>query len=322
MGSERHRLTIIGDIGVDLVLGPISEWPRLGTETIMERSELRAGGSAGNAALAVNYLGGASRLLSVVGNDDIGNWLSHQFHGLGASLEVCNAPTTLTVGLIHTSSERTFFTTRGHLEQLSYDFVRSKITPAPHSNSIVLLSGVFLTPSLRRMYPQLIRDLAGLGYAVALDTNWPPQDWNVGVRAEVVSWVASCEHVLLNELEVTSLTDSQDLTVAIDRLARLLKPGATLVVKAGPRGAIGVQDGSRFDCAAPQAAIFDTIGAGDSFNAGYLLARLKGSGLPESLAAGCRAATAIISRFPRRPIGPGELAGALAKSRSPVMEGT
>src|SRR6202011_359908 len=218
MGAHAHRLTIIGDIGVDLVLGPLSGWPRVGTETILERSELRAGGSAGNAALAVNYLGGGSRLLSGVGNDDLGSWLSGQFDGMGASLEVCEAATTLTVGLIHTCGERTFFTTRGHLEQLSYELLRPWLTRAPHPNSIALLSGVFLTPALRRSYPQLIRELNALGYQVALDTNWPPQDWNVAVRAEVADWIGNCEHVLLNELEVASLADSQDLTVAIDRL--------------------------------------------------------------------------------------------------------
>jgi ribokinase len=37
---------------------------------------------------------------------------------------------------------------------------------------------------------------------------------------------------------------------------------------------------------------------------GYLLARLAGCRLAESLEAGCRAASAIISRFPRRSIAP------------------
>ncbi|MFL6605473.1 MAG: carbohydrate kinase family protein [Steroidobacteraceae bacterium] len=322
MGSDAQRLTIIGDIGVDLVLGPLSGWPRVGTETILEQSELRAGGSAGNAALAVSYLGGASRLLSGVGNDDLGGWLSERFRGMGASLEVCDAPTTLSVGLIHTCSERTFFTTRGHLEKLSYELLRPQLTPAPHPNSIALLSGVFLTPTLRDEYPRLLRELNALGYRVALDTNWPPQNWGSALRAEVLTWIAQCEHVLLNELEVASLVDSQDLTVAIDRLTPMLKPGATLVVKIGSRGAIGVQGGHRFDCAAPPAtAIFDTIGAGDSFNAGYLLARLNGCDLAASLAAGCSTASTIIARFPRRSIGRGELAGQLAMSgRAPAQE--
>jgi sugar/nucleoside kinase (ribokinase family) len=309
MGGGQNRLTIVGDVGVDLVLGPISGWPRVGTETLMERSELRAGGSAGNAALAVSYLGGVSQLLSVVGNDEPGAWLAGQLEPLHATLAICDAPTTLTVGLIHSCGERTFFTTRGHLEKLSYEVLRPRIAPAPHPHSIVLLSGVFLTPTLRAEYPRLLHDLQALGYQVALDTNWPPQDWSAALRAEVATWLSHCDHVLLNDLEVRSLADAEDLATAVTRLTPLLKRGATLVVKTGARGALGVQDRQRCECAAPQATIFDTIGAGDSFNAGYLLARLDGAGLAAALAAGCQAAAAIISRFPRRSLGAGELTG-------------
>jgi sugar/nucleoside kinase (ribokinase family) len=320
MGGKPHRLVIVGDVGVDLVLGPISEWPRVGTETLVDRSELRAGGSAANAALAVSYLGGHSQLLSVVGNDEPGAWLRGQLQPLGATLAVCDAPTTLSVGLIHSCGERTFFTTRGHLEALSYDLLRPRIPPAPEASSIALLSGVFLTPALRAAYPLLIRDLHALGYRVALDTNWPPQGWSAALREEVATWVTACDHVLLNELEVRSLADTTDLTAAIERLAPMLKRGATLVVKTGARGAIGAEDGQRCECAAPQASMFDTVGAGDSFNAGYLLARFDGAGLAEALAAGCRAASAIIARFPRRSIAAGDLAGLRARFPQGALE--
>ena len=321
MGGGRQRLTIIGDVSVDLVLGPLSGWPRIGTETLMEHSELRPGGAAGNTALAVSWLGGASQLLSVVGNDEIGAWLSSQLRALGASLTVCDAPTTLTVGLIHSCGERTFLTTRGHLEALSYELVQPSLGPPPEPHSIVLLSGVFLTPALRTSYPQLLRDLNALGYQVALDTNWPPQGWSAELRAEVAGWISACDHVLLNELEVCSLACEEDLARAIERLVPLLKSGASLVVKTGARGVRGAEDGRRCQYAAPQARIFDTIGAGDSFNAGYLLARLDGAGLEQALAAGCRAAAAIISRFPRRSLAPGYLAGLRAPVPAPALEG-
>jgi sugar/nucleoside kinase (ribokinase family) len=320
MGGKPHRLIIIGDVGVDLVLGPISEWPRVGTEALVERSELRAGGSAANAALAVSYLGGHSQLLSVVGNDEPGAWLRGQLQPLGATLAVCDAPTTLSVGLIHSCGERTFFTTRGHLEALSYEILRAHIPWAPDAGSIALLSGVFLTPALRAAYPLLIRELHALGYRVALDTNWPPQGWSEALREEVATWVAASDHVLLNELEVRSLADTTDLTAAIERLAPMLKRGATLAVKTGARGAIGAEDGQRCECAAPHASMFDTVGAGDSFNAGFLLARLDGAGLAESLAAGCRAASAIIARFPRRSIAAGDLAALRARSHQGALE--
>jgi ribokinase len=320
MGGKQHRLIIIGDVGVDLVLGPIAEWPRIGTETLVERSELRAGGSAANAALAVGYLGGHSQLLSVVGNDEPGAWLRGQLTPLGAKLAVCDAPTTLSVGLIHSCGERSFFTTRGHLEAFTYEILRALIPPAPDASSIALLSGVFLTPALRAAYPLLIRELHALGYRVALDTNWPPQDWSAALREEVATWVTACDHVLLNELEVRSLADATDLTAAIERLTPMLKRGATLAVKTGARGATGAEDGQRCECTAPPASIFDTVGAGDSFNAGYLLARLEGAGLAESLAAGCRAAAAIIARFPRRSIAAGELASLRVRSPRDALE--
>jgi sugar/nucleoside kinase (ribokinase family) len=312
MKSPAPSLTIIGDVGVDLVLGPIGGWPKVGTESVVEHSELRAGGSAGNTALAVSYLGEESRLLSLVGNDDFATWLSAQFHSLNASLPVCDAPTSLSIGFIHECGERTFFTTRGHLEQLTYEHIRPHVRPAAHADSIVMLSGVFLTPHLRASYARLIDEIASLGYQVAIDTGWPPGNWNERVRADVSQWVAKCDHVLLNELEVASLANREDLESAIAQVARLLKPGASLIVKTGARGALGVQAGRRLEYRAAQFAVFDTIGAGDSFNAGYLLSRLHGGDLGRSLMAGCQAAASIISRFPRRQIQPGELADRIA----------
>lgn len=308
MGVRGQRLTIVGDVSADLVMGPISGWPRIGTETVVEHSEMRVGGSAGNAALAVNYLGGTPELLSAVGNDETGRWLSREFRALGVSLSVCDAPTTITVGLIHDSGDRTFFTTRGHLEQLSYELIHPQLRPERAVHPTVLLSGPFLTPALQAAYPKLLRELGALGYRIALDTNWPPQGWSTALRAEVAGWISCCDHVLLNDLEVMSLADHEDLATAIERVRPMLKDGATLVVKAGPRGAVGFEGGRRCESDALQTQIFDSIGAGDSFNAGYLLARMDGAPLAEALAAGCRAAAAIISRFPRRSIGTGELA--------------
>lgn len=312
MRRQLPLLTIIGDVGVDLVMGPLDGWPKIGTESLMSQSEMRAGGSGGNTSLAASYLGAESRLLSAVGNDELGSWLKEQFRPLNASLPACQAPTSITVGFIHTVGERTFFTTRGHLEKFGYEHVRPLLHPMPNAGSIAMLSGAFLTPSLRRSYPRLLDEIAALGYEVALDTGWPPEGWSDDSRAEVSGWVAKCDHVLLNELEVSNLANQADLEVAGLRVASWLKPGATLVVKTGERGAIGFQQGKCVAFEAVQVAVFDTIGAGDSFNAGYLLARMNGAILQEALMAGCQAAASIISRFPRRQLRAGELAGLIA----------
>ena len=307
MSSGGTPLTIIGDVGVDVVLGPMREWPKIGTETLLDRSELRAGGSAGNAALAIHYLGGESRLLSLVGNDDFGTWLARQFADTQASLPACNSPTSMSIGLLHECSERTFFTTRGHLDRIGLRDVRPGLKPAADPRSILLLCGAFLTPELRKSYDVLIDDAQRLGYQVAIDTGWPPEGWSNTTRGEVSRWISRCDHVLLNELEVMSLAGADDLTSAVATLTKAMKVGASLVVKTGKRGALGFENGTRASSPARQLAVFDTIGAGDCFNAGYLLSRIRGSDLPDAIAAGCHAATAIISRFPRRDIRRGEI---------------
>ncbi|ATQ43847.1 carbohydrate kinase family protein [Caulobacter mirabilis] len=301
-------LTIIGDVSVDLVLGPVDGWPAVGTELLMERSEFRPGGSGGNAALAARWLGARARVYSMVGGDPLGGWLSAQFGDLEACLSVSEAATSVSTGVIHSCGERTFFTTRGHLERLSWADIRPHLQPAPSANSIALLTGAFLLPRLRVDYSEIVAFLRDLGYGLAIDTGWPPGGWTDRTRAEASRWIAACDHVLLNEVEITGLAGEPDLGRAMDALSTLLRPGATLVAKTGPKGAIGRQNGRAETHLAPPVAVFDTIGAGDSFNAGYLLSRQRGDGLQSALRAGCAAAAAIISRFPRQDIRPGELA--------------
>lgn len=120
---------------------------------------------------------------------------------------------------------------------------------------------------------------------------------------------------MVNELEVISIARSQDLDEAVQRVSQLLRPGARLIVKLGPAGALGQVDGTRQHHASDVASgIFDTVGAGDSFNTGYLAACLQGAGLHDALAAGCRTAAAILLRFPRKRIAAGELAHCLQSS--------
>ena len=71
-----------------------------------------------------------------------------------------------------------------------------------------------------------------------------------------------------------------------------LDGGAALaVVTRGAAGALAVDaTGRRWHCAAVPVEVVDTTGAGDSFTAGFLAARLGGAAAPDALAVGARAA--------------------------------
>ena len=106
-----------------------------------------------------------------------------------------------------------------------------------------------------------------LGLTTSLDTNWDPS----GRWAGLAGILAETDVFLPNAAELLAVTGAAALE---DAAAMLVKGGTTVVLKDGARGGRAWWPGG--DCAAPGLAmdVVDTTGAGDSFNAGFLAARL------------------------------------------------
>jgi sugar/nucleoside kinase (ribokinase family) len=89
--------------------------------------------------------------------------------------------------------------------------------------------------------------------------------------------------LLPNEREAMKMSQSDDVETALSRLAKKV---GTVVVKMGARGAIAVRNGQRFTAPAVPVTVIDPIGAGDSFDAGFLHQFLRGADLKNCLAYG------------------------------------
>ena len=293
-------LVVIGNVNVDLMMGPQAPWPVPGTESIVARSELRVGGAAGNTALAWQGLGAAFHVVANTSADPLGCWLREPFGAASAIWSTSTRPCAVSVGLTHPDGERTFFTTLGHLEDLGIDEVLAQLPPATEHGGLALLTGSFVTPRLLVEYETLIAALRSAGYAVALDTGWPNEGWSVAVRSRVMSWLPSCAHLLVNEAEALGLTGAQSIESAASLLTERLGPSATLVIKAGADGAYAQSCGEALRVPAPEVSVIDTIGAGDTFNAGYLLALHQGRSWRAAVELGTETATQAIATSPRR----------------------
>ncbi|HKF84793.1 MAG TPA: PfkB family carbohydrate kinase, partial [Candidatus Limnocylindrales bacterium] len=93
--------------------------------------------------------------------------------------------------------------------------------------------------------------------------------------------LAEADVVLPNAAEALRLTAAEDVATA----ARALAGDARIaVVKRGPDGAIAASGGEIVAVAARPVAPVDTTGAGDSFDAGFIAARLDGRSIPDALA--------------------------------------
>jgi sugar/nucleoside kinase (ribokinase family) len=296
---QTGTLYIAGNVNVDLILGPLAQWPRIGTETTLPHSEMRVGGQAGNTGLALAALGARYRIVANMGDDTLGTWLRGSFPQSAPRWSPSSAPATLTVGIVHADGERTFFTTVGHLAEFAPEDVLDQLPTRAEPGDLVLVCGVFLSPLLVAGGRRLFETLKRREFVTALDVGWPNEGWD-SVRLAVESWLPLIDHVLFNEVETTAMAGCESLDSAMQWFYERLPSDATLVVKRGPNGAWAWRRTERVTCPAPTVEVIDTIGAGDAFNAGYLLGCATGRDLAASLRMGVITASTAISTSPRR----------------------
>lgn len=291
-------ILVLGNANVDLVLGEVDGWPAIGTEVMVDRSEMRAGGSAGNTALALAGLGVPHLFIASAGDDPNGEWLRGQFDPQWCDWVPQTGQTTVTVGIVHRGGDRAFFTTPGHLQTARAADLASRIPSAPNEHACAIISGGFLMPDILDQTSDLLALLKARGWRTAIDPGWPPQGWTEDTRGRTRRWIQRSDIILFNEDEVAGVL-GQDRPSA-GPLAADLRDGQILVVKEGAKGASAYVNGSRMEQQAPRVDVVDTVGAGDTFNAGFLTAMSRGAGCDEALALGIATAARAISTFPRR----------------------
>jgi 2-dehydro-3-deoxygluconokinase len=163
------------------------------------------------------------------------------------------------------------------------------------------LSGItlaILPPEHRRKLLDALSALRNRGGIIAFDANIRPRLWpdhatlragiEAGCRAATLALPTfSDEHDLFNDLSVEACAR---------RIADYGVP--EVVVKDGADPALVLAAGEiRRIPAEPVAHPLDTTGAGDSFNAGYLAARLGGAGPVEAAECGHRVAAHVIQSY-------------------------
>jgi sugar/nucleoside kinase (ribokinase family) len=119
-----------------------------------------------------------------------------------------------------------------------------------------------------------------LGLTTSLDPNYDPSEKWIGFDE-----LLSATNVFLpNEKEVMSLSEESNMDVAADKLASRVE---SIGIKLGKQGALGVRNGQMVKVSSIPVNVVDTVGAGDSFDAGFLYAYLNDWSLEKSLQLAC-----------------------------------
>jgi sugar/nucleoside kinase (ribokinase family) len=114
----------------------------------------------------------------------------------------------------------------------------------------------------------------------SLDTNYDPSETWSGFH----ELLAATNVFLPNEKEALSLSAESNVNLAADRLGSSVE---TLAIKLGAEGALGLCKGEKVRVASIPAKVVDTVGAGDSFDAGFLYGYLSSWSLERSLKLAC-----------------------------------
>ena len=294
-------LAVVGNVNVDLIMGPVTPWPEVGIEVVVDHDELRSGGSAANSALTWAALGLEFQIAANTGSDLYGQFLRDDVMPPAKSWPVSDAASAISVGITHPNGERTFISSKGHLADLSWPQVRAMLDWERLQGGWLLVCGSFLTDALTAAYDALFDHAHRHGIRVAIDTGWPPDGWTDANRKRALHWAGRSNCLLVNEVEAASLTGNDQVEVAARKLCKLVGGAGIVVVKCGSGGALAIQEqGEMLRVAAPAVHVSDTIGAGDVFNAAFLFALARCDTLFDAVDLGVRTASLAISTRPRR----------------------
>jgi len=281
-----YDLLVAGEINPDLILSGDVE-PAFGqVEKLVDSAALTIGSSSAIFACGAARLGLRVAFIGKCGDDVFGRFMLDEMSKRGVEIgNVIRVPGSLTglsVILNRHQGDRAILTHPGLIPALSADDITdSLLRQARHLH----VASYFLQDALRPGLPRLFERARSLGLTTSLDTNYDPSEAWSGV----FDLLPLTNVFLPNQAEACSLTSEGDVERAAEKLSARVE---TLAIKLGAQGALGISHlpvgdgpGVREIIRVPSipVQVIDTVGAGDSFDAGFIYGYLNGWPLEKSL---------------------------------------
>lgn len=262
------------------------------------------GGDTLNAAVYLARQGVAVDYVTALGDDPMSSWMVDQWRAQGVHCDLVEYHKNAVPGmyLVDTddSGERSFYYWRDSAparflfdDAAAADLLFDKLA----DHTYVCLSGISLAiyseSSRQRLFANL-KAYRAKGGKVVFDSNYRPKLWPSALVAR-----QNYESMYrLTDIALPTIEDEQQVFGDSDQNAiieRLQSWGVQeIALKMGPQGCMTVTQQGQELVAAKSVAVVDTTSAGDSFNAGYLAARLKDKPVSNAAEAGHQLASIVI----------------------------
>lgn len=234
----------------------------------------------------------SEQILQRMANENIGTGMVQQLPGRAPGLYIIrNAP----------DGEREFFYWRKEAparELFSTATGAEALVAQLTQCDCVYLSGITLAiigEQSRKILFAALKKLREMGVRIAFDSNYRPRLWRDKAEAQqaMMEVLAHTDIALLTLDDEKLLWGDDSVKGCVERYRNTRV--SELVLKRGADDAIIITNDEEIRVPVPRVDnIIDTTGAGDTFNAGYLAARLTGKSAAEAAQQGIRCAGIII----------------------------
>jgi sugar/nucleoside kinase (ribokinase family) len=276
----KFDVLVAGEINPDLIMtGEVQ--PGFGQiEKLVDSATLTIGSSSAIFACGATRLGLKVTFIGVCGQDVFGRFMLEEMQKRGVEIgnviRVPGGATGLSL-ILNRGQDRAILTHPGLIAALRADDVPDGLL---RQTRHLHVASYFLQTALHPGLPDLFRRARALGLTTSLDTNYDPS----GAWSGFEELLGLTNVFLPNEMEALSLSGEASLDLAADRLGSRVE---TLAIKLGAAGALGVRGTQKVKAASIPVEVVDTVGAGDSFDAGFLYGYLNAWDLERSLRLGC-----------------------------------
>jgi sugar/nucleoside kinase (ribokinase family) len=271
---KKFDVIVVGELNVDLILNNLDTFPVIGKEILAHEMNLTLGSSSAIFASNLSTLGCKVAFIGMLGKDVFGDLVIQSLEKKGVDTSLIVRSEEVNTGatvVLNFGEDRAMVTHAGAMERLIINDIKPEyLQQARHMH----FASYFLQTGLKEEVKELFKRAKDAGLTTSFDTQWDPkEEWDLNCK-EVLPFV---DVFLPNEKELLLLTGHNTIEKAIEHLKDCSN---RLVIKQGSKGSLSYYNGQNlFVPSFLNQNVVDAIGAGDSFNAGFVYKFVQNSPL-------------------------------------------
>jgi sugar/nucleoside kinase (ribokinase family) len=270
---KKFDVIAIGELNVDVILNQLDGEPEIGKEKFAHDMILTLGSSTAIFSANIATLGARTAFVGMIGKDNFGELIKSHLSSKGVDISKLIETDKISTGatiVLNYNEDRANITFQGTMDNMTFSDIDKNIF---EQTNHIHISSIFMQSGIKKDLIEILSYARKKGVTTSLDTQWDPiEKWEFDYQ----NILPLVDVFIPNEKELLLLTKSNNLDEAISKIMPYIN---VCVIKQGNKGSLLLlQNGLHHNQEVfLNKNVVDAIGAGDSFNAGYIYKFIQGA---------------------------------------------